>query len=363
LGTYLSVDEYPQGKNFPTGNIRYHVMPTLDQEPVGRNNANNFDVLYIKFENINIPFELKNLIQEIVFYREPRDSKEKRSKLAQGFVSNVYLGASDYETAEFSAFESNTIRRGDPINNSFHYRRNPGFFNFRINSYFLMRGYESSIINNYKTLGSNPRRISTHNGLYYSVDTLDEIIVDDRGIRTPSTPLAFNKVLEYQPIGFPMITNLFCFSSPETLVGDGAFLLPELVKGAQLVKKAEYDTITSSLLRKSSFEYVPGGIFSSNLTYASVQGNFNIEQITRNIQQYYNEKQNINAAVYVNNGSKGKLPSLTNYDFDNTYSGKFLFLRTESNFTQNASTVGNVLDIDFPFTNPIEAVPDLVESN
>jgi len=115
LGTYLSDLEYPLDQNFPgtedgddivstVRKIRHHVMPRLDQEPhfrqVDRSNA-KIRVLGLKFEidpAFDIPSDLKEKVEEIIFVRERRSSSLNRSINSQGLINRLVESADHFET-------------------------------------------------------------------------------------------------------------------------------------------------------------------------------------------------------------------------------------------------------------------------
>ena len=360
LGTYLSSDEYPVGVGYPTGNIRHHVMPTIYQEPVYAGTQVDFNLLYIVFDNINLSQELKDNIQEIVFYREPRDSREKRSKLSQGFATNVFLGATDYESqAENSAvkragYSSDTVRRGDADPSSFHFRKNFGFFNMQLNTYYNIDRYLTMVTDNHKTyLEGNKKQWSTHNGCYYSASTLEETIYDKRASGSPSSPLSQSDEQRYQYPAFPMEANKLCFMSPETLLADGVFLNADFLRGATLKRSLEFST--TSLIQKTETVFdnktmAFTAVYLKKISFPAYTGNFNVSYVLNPPISTYNTGSLIKDSVYVNNGDKVKLSSLPNFDFDNTYSGKFLYLELEDLFTQNTLSVGNMVSMGFPLS-------------
>ena len=356
LGTYLSTDEYPSSGVYPTGNIRHHVIPTIEQVPVYGTGSTSFVKLSLGFEGLSLSQDLQDSIQDIILYREPRNSKEKKSKLAQGFATNIFLGADNYENSSDGGggdipIESDTIRRGDAT--TFHYRKNFGFFNNQLNTYFDLFNYDTAGGDTFKTnLEGNKSQRSTHNGCYYSVKTLDEAVYDRRADRTSNQPLSNSDQARYQSLGTAMNADKFCFHSPETLLGDGVFLNPDSLTGANFVRLARFtNTVTNIEHTGTTFgfkTFAPAG-YTKTVEHLAYEGNFNIEYIPTNAPvQYYSSAVTIKDSVYVNNGEKKHVPGLFSYKFDNSYSGKFLYLSLTEPHEQNASSVGNVINMDFP---------------
>ena len=362
LGTYLSADEYPVDGIYPIGNIRHHVMPTIEQEPVYTTGNVTFEQLFLNFEGISLSQDLKDSIQEIIFYREPRNSKEKKSKLAQGFATNIFMGSTDYENSSNGGggsveIESNTIRRGDAT--SFHYRRNFGFFNMQMNTYYNIDEYiaASGEASSFKTFneGSKKQR-STHNGCYYSVKTLDESIFDRRVDETTDAPLSSTDAARYQDFSTAMTADKMCFQSPETLLGDGVFINPDSLNGANFKRLAEFNTSTTIGFKDSKFDkrlFATTGLagsYNKEIEFVAYSGNFNISyKLDGAPVQDYNEDAVIKDASYINNGENKKVSGLFSYDFDNNYGSKFLYLNLKSSHTQNTDSVGNIINMEFPY--------------
>jgi hypothetical protein len=353
LGTYISEEKYPLNQSYPAEygnntNIRHHVMPTLQQEPHFVNDTNVITLSLDFILGVSLSTELKNDIQEIVLYREPRNSKEKRRKLAQGFATNIYMGASEYiERVSNTKRSTGDVNRvGDADNNSFHFRKNLGFFNGQINSHFYMPDYATA--SESKTNAANSE-LSTHHGFYYSVKTLNETLEGIAG-----TTNGFDNPTEdkYQQLNWRMTTDKFCFMSPETLLADGAFLSINNTQGAILRKVAELSNIADAAagILPAKYDSI------NNKHFIAVNASFNVEYNAQIFNSFYTvgtEEGYIQTSEYVNNGSRLKLDGLSTYDFDNTYGGKFLYLKLDNTIQQSTSTVGNILNTATVYKYPV----------
>jgi hypothetical protein len=97
LGTYLSTLSYPSGQGYPTGNIRYHVMPTFEQEiPYSITDQASGSINILGIEPI-FPAgtiaewdAIKEDIQGIFVVRRSRDSADNISIFSQG-ISNYMM--------------------------------------------------------------------------------------------------------------------------------------------------------------------------------------------------------------------------------------------------------------------------------
>ena len=143
LGTYLSSNDYPLDQNYPgiptepgddniaaSRNIRHHVMPRLDQEPHFRQvNGNNAVIrtLGLKFElnaSFDIPDDLKEKVEEIIFVRERRNSNLNKSIYSQGLINRLIESADHFDNDGFPT--GNTV---DGIQTSRHLQEIPLFNN------------------------------------------------------------------------------------------------------------------------------------------------------------------------------------------------------------------------------------------
>lgn len=384
LGTYISEESYPLGQGYPNEfgndtNIRHHLMPLLRQQPTtqsdlvgsvgnlinkprvaGVSSADD-EIVVLNLDFIlNTPLsqELKDEIQEIILYREPRNSIEKRSRLAQGFATNVFINATSYQNEGKDSDIDHEQRGGDVINGSYQFKKNFGFFNMQLNTHFDMADYDNA--SESKTNFKN-YQLSTHHGFYYSVKTLDETLESD-----PGTTNGFNASNEdkYQQLNWRMNTDKFCFMSPETLLGDGVFISEGAALGATLVKKAEVWCPYSDNNRLNSGIYLNATEFGQHNSkdFLSKVGNVNIHYVVQGFTTFYTqgtEEGFIKNAVYINNGEEPYLVGLERYKFDNNWSGKFLYLKTDQNIQQSLNTRGNIIDTDFrigAFSNVDELV-------
>jgi hypothetical protein len=318
-------------------------MPTIQQEE-HFSGTSNISTLSLNFSlGTALSQSLRDEIQEVVIYREPRNSREKRRKLAQGFATNVYMGASEYEPSNDGATTPTTDsylnRRGDVINSSFHFRKNFGFFNGQINSFYDMSDYVATGFS--KSKFQKATNFSTHHGMYYSVKTLDESIESDTTINSGLTDES-----TYQDLDWRMTVDKFCFFSPETLLSDGVFLNPDSVKGAKFIKLAEATTTANVNTYKFDGEFNDTNSKRFLSRAASLNIHYNISAFT----SYYTsgtEESDVKDAEYVNNGDNVSLPGLSSFKFDNSYGGKFMYLRLEDTIQQSTNTTGNVVDIDY----------------
>lgn len=106
LGTYISTLNYPTGQNYPTGNIRYHKMPTYQQEPPYGKISGIFPNLNINLDqsdNTNQVINILNIvpvfaddsswdnikgqIQGIYIVRRRRDTTGNTSIFSQGITN------------------------------------------------------------------------------------------------------------------------------------------------------------------------------------------------------------------------------------------------------------------------------------
>lgn len=120
LGTYVSIEAYPQGQDYPTDGIfkpgspplylvRHHLMPSLEQQPSFGPTAtpgasNKIRILGLKFQ-LNATAQalldsMKDKIQGIVFYREPRGSEQNTSIFGQGLTKNLFQTVNTYTGAD-----------------------------------------------------------------------------------------------------------------------------------------------------------------------------------------------------------------------------------------------------------------------
>lgn len=106
LGTYISTINYPSGQNYPTGSIRYHKMPTYQQEPPYGTISGSFPTLesvmvnnsdqVINILNIEPTFTditewdtIKDKIQGIYIVRRRRDATGNTSIFSQGIANYI----------------------------------------------------------------------------------------------------------------------------------------------------------------------------------------------------------------------------------------------------------------------------------
>lgn len=111
LGTYVSDEIYPLGRDYPVGNVRHHKMPSLIQEPhvVERNGRTYIRLLGVSVDLTDfllaIPATTKKEIIGYVITKQKRD-EENKSILAQGIANGHIL----YEQSRYTAapFSGNT---------------------------------------------------------------------------------------------------------------------------------------------------------------------------------------------------------------------------------------------------------------
>lgn len=106
LGTYISTINYPSGQNYPIGSIRYHKMPTYQQEPPYGTITGSFPTLsssvngspneVINILNIVPTFTdisewdtIKDKIQGVYIVRRRRDTTGNMSIFSQGIANYI----------------------------------------------------------------------------------------------------------------------------------------------------------------------------------------------------------------------------------------------------------------------------------
>jgi hypothetical protein len=102
LGIYSSIINYPINQNYPTGVIRHHIMPSLQQEPHFRydvGTTNTFiRILGLQFTiNTLLSDKLRSAIQGIMFFRQRRNVSTNQSILSQGLVTKMVPTYNDYQ--------------------------------------------------------------------------------------------------------------------------------------------------------------------------------------------------------------------------------------------------------------------------
>lgn len=100
LGTYVSTEEYPTGRGYPSGNVRHHRMPTTVQEPIFRVSGGQVLVRLLGVR-IEIPFLTeaeREALQGITIVRQRRNTVQNRSFIAQGIAKQMFQ-FSDYITS------------------------------------------------------------------------------------------------------------------------------------------------------------------------------------------------------------------------------------------------------------------------
>lgn len=92
VGTYISTEQYPVGRGYPTGSIRHHRMPTIEQEPIFINNSGQISIrtLGLKLKNIIVPSNLKDQIEGFLIVRQKRDINSNRTIVASGVGKRFY---------------------------------------------------------------------------------------------------------------------------------------------------------------------------------------------------------------------------------------------------------------------------------
>jgi hypothetical protein len=359
LGLFISQEKYPANQGYPDDqgdgntNIRHHMMPDIWKEPTFTNTT-SCKIIRLVFDNINLSEELKNDIQEIVFFREPRTTSEKRSCLAQGFVNNIRMGASEYESYYEKAEVVNSGNRvGDVINNSYHFRKDFGFYNCQINTFYDMddwgNGGDRESYSQHQ--GS---KLSGHHGYYYSCRTLDKTLygsVTSEKNSGDGDGWTDTDRDAYQNFVVNNNTDKFCFNSPETLLADGIFINPSTIEGAKLRKILDVTSDGTSFYQDNgSNKYDADFDTINSKTFILKNASFNQIYNTKSVTSYGNSPiaRTIKHAQYINNGIRTKLPGLPSYEFDNDWSGKTLYLQLTQNHQQNADAVGNLLDPAWP---------------
>lgn len=91
LGTYQSSEEYPEGFDYPTGLVRYHVLPTLAQEPmlVTRGGVTYLRLLGIEADFSSIPLLPDEVSKDLVGFQLLRLERTLANSriLTQGIAS------------------------------------------------------------------------------------------------------------------------------------------------------------------------------------------------------------------------------------------------------------------------------------
>jgi hypothetical protein len=346
LDTYISEDYYPANQGYPDefgdGNthIRHHIIPSNRFEPLF-DNENSFNRIRVFFNNIDIPPALRDEIQKVILYREPRNTPEKRSKISQGFLTNMYIGATTYNNERSKDADDSIIvgRSGDAIS-GFHYRKNFGFFNAQINTYWDMGEYvnNNALFSKTNFQSNSDKDLSSHHGFYYSVRKLDEIAEP-----TDSTlSLDATTREEYIKMGSIMNSSTLAWMGPEALLSDGVFINPDSLKGASLTRIAQINTNLTTYKQDAKFEDTNSKRFIAladtlNMFYRAT-GIYN--SLVGGVEE-------IEFATFINNGVKKRVEGLSPYEVDNSWSGKFLYLHTKTNAQQSTETQGNVVDIAY----------------
>lgn len=130
-GTYTSSIDYPTGQGYPeapvysNSKIRHHKMPTLIDETHFRvDTAGNvfIRILGITYENIIIPVDIRSQIQSIFFVRQPRNIAQNRSIVAQGLVNNMVRTANEYNYNNGGEDVSSRVYKKNPFFNNFYFK-------------------------------------------------------------------------------------------------------------------------------------------------------------------------------------------------------------------------------------------------
>lgn len=93
LGTYVSTEDYPIDQGYPSGKVRHHLMPRIDQEPIVELNGTTsygIRILGIRAENIIIPANIKDKLQGILILRQRRNKSSNRTVVAQGIGKRFF---------------------------------------------------------------------------------------------------------------------------------------------------------------------------------------------------------------------------------------------------------------------------------
>jgi hypothetical protein len=103
LGSYVSQEKYPTGFEYPTGNLRFHVMPTLEQEPIYQPGIIRVLGIKVNVDLSDLTTEERATIKSWIVVRQRRKKGNKRvlcQGIAQPMVgigkNNDLLGVSPF---------------------------------------------------------------------------------------------------------------------------------------------------------------------------------------------------------------------------------------------------------------------------
>jgi hypothetical protein len=123
LGTYVSDADYPLDQNYLAGKVRHHKMPSLSDEPHYRIDSTTgvtyIRILGIDITNVNIPSEIQDKIDRIIFVRQSRNTSTNRSILAQGLVNNLMRVGTEFNENSGSVDTSSRVYKKVPFFNNF----------------------------------------------------------------------------------------------------------------------------------------------------------------------------------------------------------------------------------------------------
>jgi len=262
LGTYLSEETYPLDQNYPgiptepgddpissVRNVRHHVMPRLDQEPHFRQtNGNNAVIrtMGLKFELnplFDIPDDLKEKVEEIVFVREMRNSNLNRSVHTQGLVNRLVESADHFNNAGFVSNESKDV---DDIPNKYHLQEMPFFNNLEQINTFGGEDTPGGGSGNTERGIAYPGGVGTTTASLSAGERLNTAIRSDRGF----------------------------LHTPESILNSPSVNLSDLNKGdLKPVLKLNGDAVTTSS-RGARYKYNAGKDYCADFGYHYMHGNY-----------------------------------------------------------------------------------------
>ena len=88
LGTYISSETYPLGAGYPSGPQRFHLMPSLRNEPSNKIQSGKqvVRVIGLEFSNVIIPPDVRSKVRGYIIVRQPRNKIRNKSIASQGIM-------------------------------------------------------------------------------------------------------------------------------------------------------------------------------------------------------------------------------------------------------------------------------------
>jgi hypothetical protein len=341
LGTYLSTLTYPTGQGYPLGNIRYHVMPTFQQEvPYSIADINNgtIRILGIKIDfptGVIAEWEaIKDQIQGIYLVRRSRNSIENMSIFSQG-ISNYLM----------DGFYINTDSNEDEVATA-----NNGTYDFRVYGFTGKYLTKTPFLGGISLKGYMPDKDGSYDGSSSGGDALQPInqplaytYVNSDSVQESLNSLPVNNINTNSygtdktiAIG-QLYKRLMVFYSPESE------LLPKIDAGTfTKVKRVGQLTFSDTLnvrWQHSEYQNESGsGDGESELIRPPLYWNY-FTSTSVDTSLYSNDEVQITRNFYIPRNSV--IPSnYSTLNIVNTDQEEFLLIETENNdiFTNNENT-------------------------